>query len=204
MRWLGGALLLVGCHGGDKDGTPTDGTTPYTFDCEVSQKDDLDDPFAGIEGREHACEDAPQYVPSVPWATTYFVGEFHYDDCGNLRGKETWVLYANETWSENGGHDCQVVWDVDGTATPDSGDDLTLQVAAVLNAAETTCGDIVNGAGENFLDPRFVDATYNESYQLARVGDAATFFFTGGAEFGRGQANDNHSTYLSDMNCKAF
>jgi hypothetical protein len=202
-RVLGCLLALVACDGGgDKDDGPTGDSTPYTFDCDVSEPRDLADPFLELVGREHACEDAPQYVPSVPWATSYFVGEFHYDDCGNLRGTETWVLYANPTWEDLGGHDCRVVWNVDGLATSNGGDDLTLQVAAVVDSAETTCGDIVNGAGENFMD--FVDASYNESYQLSRIGRDATFFFTGGQEFGRGEANDNHSTYVSDMQCNAF
>lgn len=194
--------VLWGCRDREEPGTTPE--TPYTFDCEVSEADDLGDPFAGIVGNEHACEEAPMYVPSVPWATSYFVGTFHYDDCGNLRGKETWVLYANDTWEDLGGHDCRVVWDVDGTALPSGGDDLLLEVDAVMNSAETTCGDIENGAGEQFLDEDFVPPTYQEAYQLSRIGREATFFFQGGDEFGRGEANDNHSTYLSERNCMAF
>jgi hypothetical protein len=207
-RVLGWTLaVLVACNRNDKDAVgddddDDDDDTSYTFDCAVSEPYDLPDPFAPIEGNEHACEDAQYYNPALAVASAYFVGEFHYDDCGNVRGQETWLLYANPRWVELGGHDCQVVWRLDGTATPGAGDDLILDIAAVVDSAATTCGDIVNGAGENFMD--FVDASYNESYQLSRVGGDATFFFTGGAEFGRGKANANHSNYASSLQCPTF
>lgn len=202
--WLG-LSLVVACNkdkgAGDDDDDDTT-TLPYTFDCPVSERYDLADPFDAIEGIEHDCETRPEYIDSVPTATSFFVGEFHYDDCGNLHGQEHWILYANPRWVELGGHDCEVVYDVDGAATPAGGDDVTLELSAVLNAPGTTCDDIVNGAGEYFMD--FVDPTFTVSYDVAVVGSEATFFFTGGSELGRGEANANHSNYVTDVQCKLF
>src|SRR5688572_27703047 len=109
------AVAALACNADGKDGGDGgDGVeTDYAFECDVTEAYDLPDPFAGIAGREHACE-GTLYFDELPAATGYFVGEFHFDDCGNLKGTETWRLYANDLWLENGGADCFFVWNLDG------------------------------------------------------------------------------------------
>lgn len=205
MRRVLVVATLAACTGDGKGGDHTgvdDPLTSYTFDCAVSEPYTLADPFDGLAGNEYACEDQPYYNPNVPYSTTYFVGEFHYDDCGNLRGKETVLFHANQTWVDLGGHDCRIVYSIDGLATPSGGGGATLDIAGVVDAAETTCGDIQNSYGEEFLDG--FEASFNVQYEVSTIGGEATFFFPSGDELGRGEANANHSNYLSAFQCMAF
>ncbi len=194
-RW-GAALALAACNGKDA-GETTDGTS-YEFECEVSEPDDLGDPFAPIEGHERDCEDGAYYNPAVPTATTYFVGEFHMDDCGNVQGRETWVLHPNETWRNLGGKQCQVVWAVAGLREERvTVGNYSLNLTMVVDEAESDCDDI----------PDFEETyeqTFSVTYDVADAGGASTVYFLSGEVLGTGEANANHVTYTSGVNCKLF
>lgn len=188
-------LSVVAC----KNGGSTDGTT-YDFECEVGEPYDLADPFAALDGIEHQCESAVYYNPDVPTATSYFVGEFHSDDCGNVLGRETWVLYANPEWISRGGGDCRVVWDVIGSrAEAVNAGDYSISFSAAVNVAETTCLEDLYEA----------EMTFDQSYdvQVDATGGSTIYWVGGqldGQVLGRGNGNDNHVTYVSDVNCKLF
>lgn len=192
-RWLVLAVALAACKG--KDGGPTDDTT-YPFECEVVDPYDLPDPWATVEGHEHDCEDQPLYDPDVPTATSYFVGEFHFDECGTVYGKETWVLYPNQRWLDTGGKQCQVVWSVTGTKEERvTIGNYSLNLGMTVDEAASDCTDIP------YFDYEDVFAVV---YDVAVQGDASTVYFTSGTVLGEGTANNNHVTYVSGMNCKLF
>lgn len=189
-------VALAACNGKDA-GTTTDGTS-YSFECEVSEPADLGDPFDPIDGEEHACEDAVYYNPDVPTATTYYVGEFHMDDCGTVMGRETWVLYPNDTWAELGGEQCRIVWAVSGLREDRvTIGNYSLNLTMTEIEDESDCDDI-----PDFQD--LYDPTFSVTYDVATAGDASTFYFMSGTVLGTGEANANHVTYTSEVNCKLF
>ncbi|MCA9489545.1 MAG: hypothetical protein KC621_06465 [Myxococcales bacterium] len=196
-RWmaLASAMALAACNGSDKDGT--DGTdTSYTFECEVPDAYDLGDPMDAVDGHEHDCEDAVYYNPDVPTATSYFIGEFHFDECGTVFGKETWVLYPNQTWSDLGGHECQVVWRASGVKEERVAiGNYSLNLSMVIDEAETTCSDIKDFEYEE---------TFTIVYDVVVQGGDSAVYFTSGTKLGEGRVNNNHVTYVSGVNCKLF
>lgn len=195
MTRLSLLLLLVACKGGGA----TDGTD-YTFACEVSEPYDLPDPLSELSGVEHVCEDAAYYDPDVPTATSYFLGEFHLDDCGNLRGSETWILFANARWAETGGGDCRVVWDLTGArGEPQGVGDYSVSFTATVDPGRTDCAE----------DLWEDEVTFDQTYDV-RVDEAgaSTVYWVGGAldgtVLGTGAGNGNHFTWVSDVSCKLF
>lgn len=195
-RWLGLALVtaLAACNGDDKGAT--DGSTSYTFECEVLDPYDLDDPMDEIVGHEADCEEGAYYNPDIPTATSYFVGEFHFDECGTVYGKETWILYPNDKWTELGGQQCQVVWSASGTKEERVAlGNYSLNLSMVVNEAETTCSAI---------DDFEYDETFAVVYDVVVQGGDSAVYFVSGTKLGEGEVNASHVTYVSDVNCKLF
>ncbi|MCB9685879.1 MAG: hypothetical protein H6735_12630 [Alphaproteobacteria bacterium] len=196
-KWLGLALVvaLAACNGDDKDGTDTSGTS-YTFECEVPDPYDLGDPMDTIVGHEADCEDGAYYNPDVPTATSYFIGEFHWDECGTVFGKEIWVLYPNDTWSDLGGRECQVVWRASGVKEERvSIGNYSLNLSMVVDEDATTCADIKDFEYEQ---------AFTIVYDVVVQGSDSTVYFTSGTKLGEGSVNNNHVTYVSGVNCKLF
>ena len=179
-----------GGGGGDGGTIPTD----YTFECEVGEPYDLPDIYASTDGREHECEGQPQYIPELGTATAFFLGEFHWDDCGNLQGRETWILWSDQRLVELGLDDCQVVWKVTGEkGAPVTQGDYSLSFVANVDPSATTCPE----------DMLFYESTFNITYDVYDAGGATTFHFAqSGTLLGQGTGNANHATYVSGLNCE--
>ena len=198
-----GILLLCACTSGgnsvvdsaDPTDTNAQPTPPgYTFECELGERDDLPDIFAETSGREHECEGQPYYIPELGTATAFFLGEFHWDDCGNLQGREYWKLWSDDRLVELGLDDCQVVWKVTGEKGPPvTQGTYSLAFAANVVTSETTCPDSM----------LYYPGSFTVTYDVFEAGGATTFYFAdSGTLLGQGWGNDNHATYVSDLNCE--
>lgn len=187
-------LALVGC-GGASDTDPIDGEA-----CPVSGAA-LPDLFGELAGIDHACEDAPEYRPDVSTATSYWIGEFEIDDCDNVTGTETWVLFANPEWIENGGYDCQIVWSVSGTRhEPTQKGDYGLTLTATVDELRSDCPEDASST------PIYVgDTEMALAYDVAVSGDTSVVTFAGSGNLvGEGHANGGRVSYLSDLFCLLF
>ncbi|MFT4624657.1 MAG: hypothetical protein ACI8PZ_003316 [Myxococcota bacterium] len=211
VRWLGLALVLVGCGEANKDvdtadtsaatGTGGGGSGTGGTPCSPSAGDDLADPTAGLDAQAEACSSSP-YWEVAYMATTFFVGDFSVDECGNVTGRERWVLYMGPKMLELDYVDCEVVWDVTGTLPePLAEGDTAITMNAVVNAALSTCKPNDDGV-EIYVGEEDVELSYTV---ITTVDGAAEFRFSGsGDTLGFGQWNANNATYTSGVSCKAF
>lgn len=209
-RWTTLAMLLIACGGdkaepGDTAGGSTAGATAGGggggTPCAPTASDDLADPFAGLADQADACSVSP-YWDIANMATTFFVGDFEVDSCGEITGTETWVLYMNQNMKDLGYIDCEVIWDVTGTHTGAlEGDNAAIEMNAVVNAGLTTCLPNEDGV-EIYVGEE--DVTLSYTLILNADGTAETRFSSNGDTIGFGGWNANNITYTSDMSCKAF
>lgn len=132
-------------------------------------------------------------------ATAYFYGGFAESGAGLYEGEERVLLYANPTWSTEGGADCEAVWSVSAEevdVVSCGGCDLGLQIDATLDPGLTTC-DTQIVAGEE---------TFSVRYDVDTADDGtATFYFANSGDFlGQGFHEDGAYNYLSDKTCWWF
>ena len=204
LRPLAAALVaLVACTGDfpDKDGvsgdadTDTDADTDADSDADSdSDVDDLPDLSSGHD--ETGCEDWEGH--EIPGAASYYYGWMAVDGDG-WSGEESWLLYANDTWVDEEGSDCAVVW----TTVATEGDrgfcgtcDLGLDIAATLDATRTTCPeDLYKG-----------EEVWSTSYALRYESDSevTVFYSSNGDELAAGYYSDAAFNYVTTKACKWF
>jgi hypothetical protein len=208
MRLVVFCVALFACGGGEKDnsGTNTPGDDDDDSGCPVTEPDNLPDLTLELSGIDHQCEDQPQYIPDVPTATTWYIGDLEIDDCGEVTGTEIAYLYPNPKWEELDGFACIVTWDITGSIV-DAFNVGTygLQLEATVDPFNSTCPEDDNEltfySGFEFM---------NLNYDVSESSDGTLTLHFGegqrvGEEVAQGHFNANHVTYrTSSVQCALF
>jgi len=198
--------LLLACNGSGGDDTQNGGDDDDDAGCSVTEANDLDDLTSELAGIDHECEDQPYYMPDIPTATTWYIGELIIDDCGDVSGTEIAYLYPNPKWVELDGYECVVTWNITGSLRdPFNTGDYGLDLEANVDGFNSTCPEDVNGntfySGFEFLEL---------DYDVVQDGQGGiSVLFVGGQRAGEematGQDNPNHVTYrTSTPQCALF
>ena len=136
---------------------------------------------------------------AIAGATSYFYGVFNKTDSG-YSGYELWLLYANETWREQGYEDCVIRWNASAYETTPSdavAANLGLSVTLTLDQGASTCPSGPDEIGD--LPP-----SGSVSYNIQVSGENTQWYFASGEALGSGLANDNAMNYLSPKSCRWF
>jgi hypothetical protein len=137
----------------------------------------------------------------VAGATSYYVGAF--DISGDeVTGYEAWVLFANDTWAEGEGYDCQILWTAEGEKTDSracSSCEYGLNLTMTMDMVGSDCV-------EGLKNDTALDASTFETFYNVAVSDAGetTFYFASGNPLGTGEVDGSTVTYVSDAACKWF
>ncbi len=160
----------------------------------------LPDLVSGFE--TDGCEDWTDNdgtVYQITGAVSYFYGEYEDNGDGTWTGTEYWYLYANDTWKEAGGADCQMYWAASGTegesgACPTC--DLAIDVTLQLDVTETNCPE----------DLYESEASGSASYAIKHSNDdeATWYFASSGKQFGAGYYNSEAMNFATEFACKWF
>lgn len=105
-------------------------------------------------------------------AKGYLLADLHGSATEGWEGQLRWVLYANDTWKEQGGSDCEVTWNTTGTAgavTYCEACDFGLTMAGFVSRAETTCPESVYFNYQSF--------TSNYDIRLDEDGSAEWYWY---------------------------
>jgi hypothetical protein len=153
----------------------------------------LPDQLFGLE--EDGCEtlEGREVAGAVAW----YWGEYLIDGDA-FQGEERLIYFANDAWRDQGGADCAVVWQTDGTSgSPGAcgSCDMGMSVSAVLDTGQSDCPEGLLG-----------DEGWSEDYGLARSDDGTVswYFAESGSRFAAGYYNDVALSYLSDKTCVWF
>ncbi len=181
------ALALLGCDNG------------MGLDTSLNKPGDscvVHDPVESLAGIEHACEQADLYDPNIATATSYFLGDFTINADDSVEGLETWVLYANPRWIEEGGGDCQIVWDAEGVVgKPVNKGDINIALEYSINTNRTDCPEAIYRGSE----------TFEQDYDIVtRNCESKWFFPDTGTKLGDGGFKDVRVTYASGLDCLLF
>ena len=132
-------------------------------------------------------------------ATSYFVGDFAIDG-DTVSGFESWVLFANATWSAGEGYDCQFIWSAEGTKTEPQCMNCAygLQMHMVMDMVGSNC------VAELKNDTASDAAEFDVYYDVAVENGKSTFYFKNGNLLGHGDASASEVTYVTDPACKWF
>ncbi|MCB9778396.1 MAG: hypothetical protein H6742_07530 [Alphaproteobacteria bacterium] len=196
-------LFVAGCSNGfgntaddtGGDGTGDDGEGTFVEGAEDLPRVDQDLVTTG-------CEEVSG--SELPGAVSYFFGTYAEASDGWI-GEEEWRLYANDTWTANGGADCSVFWVISASETsPGScgNCDVGLAISAAIDRARTTCGEDLTKNEETFTVTYGVDITDQGS-------KSSWYFPESGTNFGWGNAltTDGSPTalnYATDKTCQWF
>ena len=186
------AVLMTGCSGVKEQDTGSEmlGT------CERPQHglNDLTRSFS-----PGGCDVQEATGVRGPGANSYFYGVYKATT-GGFTGYEEWHLFANDTWSEEGGRDCIMRWVVEATsgeAETCGGCDLSLDVTLTFDESCSTCPeDLVEAEkGTDF-----------ERYEVMRRADGTSrwFFAESGTEFGAGESTESAMNFATDASCRWF
>jgi hypothetical protein len=134
---------------------------------------------------------------AVAGAVAWYWGEYLIDGT-SYDGEERLIYYANQAWRDEGGGDCEVVWQTTGVDTNPGACgtcDIGMSVSAVLDVGQSSCPDGL-----------MADTTWSEDYGLSRSeGGTVEWFFAGsGNPFGSGYHSDDALNYLSEKTCVWF
>ena len=154
-----------------EDGGSGDGGTPLGADLPPVDED-LD-----ITGCEEVSGSA------LPGAAVYFIGTYAQGSDG-WQGWEEVRLFANQTWRDNGGADCSLVWTVSASeaGTGSCGNcDLGLAVSAVMDIGATTCDEEHREGEESFSTTYGIDLVDDSTHSV-------WYFAETGNAFGQGNA----------------
>lgn len=192
MRLLPLLLGLMACPGDEKDDTASAVDDTGGGSGLPSLTDDLD---------TGGCEDWEGN--QIPGSASYFYGEYEVtgtdDEGANLwSGEERWLLFANSTWEDQGGGDCEVAWTATATETEPSGCgscEFGLEVTLTLDLVATTCDDDLSEGTEG-------DVTY--VVDVADDGTATWYYASSGNTVGVGYYEDGAVNFLSDKQCDWF
>ena len=208
MRWQWMGLALLGCGGSATDGGGQDASGDDDDDagCSVAASDDLPDLTQELNGIDHACEDMPYYIPEVPTATTWYIGDLVIDDCGEVTGTEIAYLFPNPRWVELGGYECIVTWNITGSVVSSFNlGNYGLALDANVDPFNSTCPE---DAYEQSFYSGFEVMALNYDIVESENGSLTLHFGDGsrvGEELAQGYSNANHLTYrTSDAQCALF
>ena len=138
-------------------------------------------------------------VYNITGAVSYFYGEYVDNGDGSWSGEEYWYLYANQTWKDAGGADCQIFWVTEATEG-ETGScptcDVGLDVSAQIDVTESDCPEDLYAGEENFTT----------SYAIKHSGeDESVWYYAGsGTQFATGYYNSGAMNYASSYACKWF
>ena len=156
-------------------------------------------PGLELDDNTGMCDATSEEVGGAAGAKSYFSGVYLKAESG-WGGREKWILFPTELWNATEGEPCEVVWESQGH----EGEPLTclacsyaLHVGAEVNESTTTCPEeLWNHEG---------DREWQESYEVAVVGETALFYFQESGNFvGEGYANEQATSFLSEPSCVWF
>jgi len=190
--------FFIGCTTFKSDadtGSTATGSSPGAGSGGITEHGGLQDLTEGLD--RSGCDIQESTNSEIAGATSYYYGLF-VEEGGAYSGYELWILYANETWREQGYTDCIVRWDASAfEAVPGStaGANFGLNVTLNLDRNATTCPDDMVG------DMNDSDSVH---YDLQIAGGQTEWFFESGNRLGSGYANDNALNYISPKSCRWF
>ncbi len=130
--------------------TDTDSDTDSDTDTDTDSDTDTDTTGVLPDVSEDLDPDASRcesyYGTRAAGAKGYWWGEFEGSATDGWDGTIHWVLYANTTWVEEGGADCEAVWSV--TALPSdvaycADCDIGMYIQGFIDRSQTTCEESV-------------------------------------------------------------
>jgi len=132
-------------------------------------------------------------------ATSYFYGVYKEAE-GGFTGFEEWILFANDTWRDDGGSDCTIRWNV--SAVSDDPEtcpacDVALDVIFTLDKSCSTCPD-------DMIDAQESNATERYEVQRSADGTSRWFYASSGNQFGTGKTNSNAMNFVTNDSCVWF
>ena len=175
-------LSLAACE----NSQATDTSTPSDVDL-PNLIDDLD---------PEGC-DTVDGTPHVG-ASSYFYGVLSLSE-STWFGTESWILYANSSWQDQGQDDCQIVWDIQASEVGISSCgtcDLGLSVNASVDVAQSDCPDELYAGSEHF--------TVGYDIRRSDDGSATWFFSSNGEQLGTGYHEDDSLNYITTQQCLWF
>ena len=173
------ALCLCACSEPFQGGAGVDLLPDLLSDLETDGCDDVD----GI---------------SVEGASSYFYGELLRSDT-SWTGAESWLLFSNPSWQEQGQGDCQIEWrlvaDEVGVQSCDTCD-LGLSLSASVDPVDSDCPESLYSGLENFT----------VGYEVERNADgtAIWYFSSSGEMLGVGHHVDDALNYITSHQCVWF
>jgi len=132
-------------------------------------------------------------------ATSYFYGVYKESHDG-FNGFEEWILFANDTWADEGGYDCVMRWNVSAvTVEPEScaACDVALEVLLTLDETCSTCP-------QDMIDAEIKNSSVGYEILRSSTGTSRWFFSGSGTEFGEGKANAKAMNFVSEDSCTWF
>lgn len=135
----------------------------------------------------------------VAGADSYFHGSFKISGEA-VSGSETWWLHANQTWTERGGTNCTIDWQVRGTkvATGACRDcDFGLQLSATPEVGNSKCPEELLKREARPQDLRY-------DVRLSSNGEAFVYYAKSGKLLGQGFHKDGEIVYRTQHQCKWF
>jgi hypothetical protein len=149
--------------------------------------------------------------PGAAGADSYFVGKLAISDT-EVKGTETWVLFANQKWKALEGADCELEWAIEGKKGTDVGMcvdcDFSLSLSATPQAASSSCPEeLVLGRKAKHSDERVGGEAkpWTETYAVKVEGDKAYVYFAESArKISTGTFTDGTLSYVTNHQCKWF
>jgi hypothetical protein len=176
--------LMVACSSEADPGVKT--TTAAT------KGEALPDLVAGLNRK--GCDNGP----GGSGAASYFVGELNISGT-DVKGAESWLLYANEKWKANNGRDCTVHWNLHGSKTSTSACGACSFGVSLTNALDK----VASNCPEDMAKGETGQAI-NYDIQLKDDGRAVVYFSKSGKKVGEGYHANGKIKYVTDMSCRWF
>jgi hypothetical protein len=187
---------------GNGDGSSTDsGGNGSVDDGHTGSISQLEDIKASMDRSATGCQDVDGI--SHAGAASYFYGELEpvsSDEGPQWRGKEEWILFANNAWKDTGVSDCVVTWSVQAEEVEPgrcAACDISVAVVATIDIARTSCPEGLYEGAENY--------SVQYDVRMDPIEEASQWFFADtGTAMGIGSYAGVAMNYLTDRSCLWF